>query len=472
MRNHSSPPTESDRLPHVVIIGGGFGGLEAARALRRAPVRVTLIDRRNHHLFQPLLYQVATAALSPADIAAPIRHILRRQSNTRVIMAEAADVDTERRSVILSDGSHLIYEFLIVATGATHHYFGNDRWSALAPGLKTVEDALEIRRRLLLSFEAAELEPDAAARRALLTTVVVGGGPTGVELAGAIAEMARHSLVRDFRRIDPSTARIILLEGGERILAPYDPKLSARATQDLRRRGVEVRTRSIVTGIDPHAVYVGEERIPARDVVWAAGVAAHPLGARLGVPVDRVGRVTVEPDLSIPGHPEVFVIGDLSHFPMPDGDALPGLAPVAQQQGRCVARNIVRSVRGEERDAFRYRDKGSMATVGRGAAVAEVGGLKLAGYPAWLAWLFVHVLALVGFRNRVAVFLEWAWAYLTWQRGARLITGEVGPDLDPPGEPLGTPTRAEISPPEAAPVQAGTGQKGWIAGDPDQARHG
>lgn len=465
-------------LPHVVIIGGGFGGLAVARALRKAPVRVTMIDRRNHHLFQPLLYQVATASLSPADIAAPIRNVLHRQRNTEMWMAEVVGIDTGRRRVRLADGTLMSYDFLVLATGATHDYFGHPEWAEFAPGLKTIEDATQIRRRFLLAFEAAEQEPDEATRHALLTTVVIGGGPTGVEMAGAMAEMARHSLVRDFRHIDPSSARIILLEGGERLLAGYDPELSARAEADLRRRGVEVRTGSLVTDIEANAVYIGEERIPARNMVWAAGVAASPLGSRLGAPTDRAGRVRVEPDLSVPGHPEVFVIGDLAALLQEDGRPLPGLAPVAMQQGDAAAANILRTLRDEPREPFEYDDRGSMATIGRGAAVAEIGRFKLAGAFAWLAWLFIHILFLIGFRNRFVVLTQWAWSYLTWQRGARLITGEVGPDLDPPGEPLGTPlagqnhtvreAREVIRSGHTAPPDRQ--QTGWMSGDSDQAK--
>ncbi|HEV2149774.1 MAG TPA: NAD(P)/FAD-dependent oxidoreductase, partial [Longimicrobiaceae bacterium] len=425
-------------LPHVVIVGGGFGGLRAAKELRRAPVRITLIDRRNHHLFQPLLYQVATAALSPADIASPIRGILHRQRNTAVLLAEVTGFDLEARRVLLGDGGTVAYDFLVVASGATHHYFGHPEWEPIAPGLKTIEDATEIRRRFLLAFEAAEQEPDPEERRALLTFVVVGAGPTGVELAGAMAEIARHSLVRDFRRIDPSTARIILLEGGPRVLAAYDPGLSDDAERALRELGVEVRTGAIVTRVEADAVCVGEERIPARNVVWAAGVTASPLGRALGVPTDRVGRVQVEPDLSIPGHPEVFVIGDLAHLAGPDGEPLPGVAPVAMQQGRFVAGNLRRILRGEPRARFRYTNKGNLATIGRRRAILELGELKLFGWLAWILWLFVHVFYLIGFRNRVSVFLQWAWSYVTWARGARLITGDVGPELAPPGQPLGS----------------------------------
>jgi NADH:ubiquinone reductase (H+-translocating) len=428
-----------NRIPHVVIVGGGFGGLSAARALRRAPVRITLVDRRNHHLFQPLLYQVATAALSPADISAPIRGILRRQRNLEVRMAEVADVDTGSRQLVLADGSRLSYDFLVVATGATHAYFGHPEWAPLAPGLKTIEDATEIRRRFLLAFEAAEQEDDVEERRALLTFVVVGAGPTGVEMAGSMAEIARHAIVRDFRRIDPSTARILLIEGGPRVLPAYDPALSAYAERALARTGVEVRTGQVVTQINPEGVVVGGERIRSRNVVWAAGVAASPLGACLGGPTDGVGRVRVAPDLTVPGAPEVYAIGDLAAMDDARGRPLPGVAPVANQQGRHAAANILRTLAGEPRRPFRYVDKGSMATIGRSAAVMQVGRLRLKGLIAWLGWLFVHILVLIGFRNRVAVMMEWAYSYLTWQRGARLITGEVGPELAPPGRPIGSP---------------------------------
>jgi NADH dehydrogenase len=463
--------------PHVVVVGGGFGGLAVARELRRAPVRVTLIDRRNHHVFQPLLYQVATAALSPADISAPIRSLLRRHLNAEVLLAEVADVDATRREVVLGDGSRLRYDFLVIATGAMHHYFGNDEWAPFAPGLKSNEDALEIRRRFLLAFEAAEQEADPLVRQALLTFVVVGGGPTGAEMAGAFAEIARHSLIRDFRRINPATARILLLEGGERILAGYPPELSAFAQRALERIGVEVRTGAIVSRIEADAVYVGNERIRTHNVVWAAGVAASPLGACLGVPLDRVGRVQVEPDLSVPGLPEVFVVGDLAAFEQ-GGKPLPGVAPVATQQGGTAARNIQRTLDGAPREEFVYRDRGSMATLGRAAAIAEIGRWKMRGLLAWLTWLFVHILFLIGFRNRLVVMIQWAWAYLTWQRGARLITGEVGPVLAPPGEPLGTPmadakeqelealARTGSSDPATQPDVEDTG---WMTGDPDQA---
>ncbi|MBA2243882.1 MAG: NAD(P)/FAD-dependent oxidoreductase [Gemmatimonadetes bacterium] len=467
-----------ERLPHVVIVGGGFGGLYAARALRRAPVRVTVIDRRNHHTFQPLLYQVANAVLSPADIAAPIRHILRHHNRTDVLLAEVADVDTTGKAVVLADGRRISYDFLIVSSGATHHYFGNPQWEALAPGLKTVEDAVELRRRYLLAFEAAEQEPNAAARRALLTFVVIGGGPTGVEMAGSMSETARHALVRDFRHMDPRDSRVVLLEGGARVLAAYDPALSAKAEEMLRELGVEVHTNSIVTRIEADAVWVGEERIPTRHVVWAAGVTASPLGARLGVPIDRVGRVPVETDLSIPGHPEVFVIGDLAASTDAEGKLLPGIAPVAMQQGPWAAANIRRSLAGEPRRPFRYRDKGTMAVIGRFRAVAEIAGAKLAGALAWLAWLFIHILYLSGFRNRIVVFVQWAWSFLTWQRAARLITGHVGPLIAPPGRPLGA-ADGELTPEvrdgmeaerlgQTVPADAAT--QGWMEGDAHQRR--
>jgi NADH:ubiquinone reductase (H+-translocating) len=435
------PPTKAITMaaehPHVVIVGGGFGGLYAARALSSSEVRVTMIDRRNHHLFQPLLYQVASASLSPADIAAPIRHILRGQRNTEVILAEVSDVDPDQAFVELADGRRVSYDYLLLATGAVDQYFGNDQWAELAPGLKTIDDATAIRRRFLLAFEAAEQESDPSLREALLTFVVVGAGPTGVEMAGAFAEIARHTLARDFRRIDPRSARVILVEGGDRVLSTYHPELSARAQRQLETLGVEVRLGALVTSIEPDAVVLGEDRLPSRTVVWAAGVSASPLGATLDVPLDRIGRVVVEPDLSVPGYANVFVIGDLAAFTHQGGTPLPGTAPVAMQGAATAAANILRSVRGKPREAFRYKDRGSMATIGRAAAVAQVGRLRLHGLIAWLAWLFIHIFALIGFRNRLAVMMEWGWSYLTWQRGARLITGEVGPWLAPPGRVSG-----------------------------------
>jgi NADH dehydrogenase len=411
--------------PRVVIVGGGFGGLYAARALKRAPVDVTLIDRRNYHLFQPLLYQVATAALNPADIAAPIRRVLRKQRNCRVLLAEAGGIDVARRYVRLTDGE-LPYDFCIVATGATHSYFGHEEYASLAPGLKSIEDALEMRRRVLLAYEAAERTTDPAVRRAWLTFVVVGAGPTGVELAGALAEIARHALKSDFRAIDPRQARIVLVEGLPRVLAAFPPELSAKAEEQLRTLGVEVRTGTMVKDVDEGGVSVDGDRIEARTVLWAAGVAASPLAKSLGAPLDRAGRVEVEPDLSIPGHPEVFVIGDLAILEQ-DGKPVTGLAAIAVQQGPHAARNIVHTVRGEPREPFRYRDKGILATIGRKAAVASFGRVKLAGLTAWLLWLFVHIFLLIGFRNRVLVMFGWAWTYFTYERGARLITGPVVP---------------------------------------------
>ena len=415
-----SPP------PHVVVIGGGFGGLAATRALARQPVRVTLVDRRNHHLFQPLLYQVATATLSPADIAMPLRSIFRNARNVTVILAEAERIDLDGRRVMLA-GGELAYDALVIAAGAGHSYFGHGDWQALAPGLKTLEDALEIRRRVLLAFEAAERATDGAERRALLTFVVVGGGPTGVELAGALAEIARHTIARDFRAIDPTQARVVLLEAGERLLSSFPPGLSRSTEKALNRLGVEVRTGALVTRLTADAVWIGGEQIRSRAVLWAAGVAAAPLARSLGVPLDRAGRVVVEPDLSLPGHPEVSVIGDLCAFPHQTGTPLPGLAPVAVQAGRAAAENIRRGLAGEPTVAFRYRDRGSMATIGRAAAVAVIGDVHLSGLVAWLAWLFIHIALLIGFKNRVVVLIQWAWAYVTWQRGARLITGRWRP---------------------------------------------
>ena len=409
-------------IPHVVILGGGFAGLRCARALRGVPVRITLIDRSNHHLFQPLLYQVATASLSPSDIASPIRSILKRQTNLEVWMGEAVDVDVDRRVVLLRDGE-IPYDYLVVATGVTHAYFGRDDWAPHAPGLKTVDDALEIRRRFLLAFETAEREADEAARRRLLTFVIVGAGPTGVELAGAMAEIARQVMPREFRSIDTTTARILLVEGADRVLPGYPPSLSAKARRQLERLGVEVRTGARVTEIEEGAVWIGDERIEAGNVFWAAGVAASPLGARLGAEVDRAGRVKVAPDLSVPGHPEVFVAGDLAAVEQ-GGRPVPGVAPAAMQMGRHVARAIRADLEGRPRPVFRYFDKGSLATIGRAAAVAEIAGLKLSGLVAWLVWVFVHILYLIGFRNRLVVMVQWAWAYLMYQRGVRLITGD------------------------------------------------
>ncbi len=417
-------PIDTTSRPRVVILGGGFGGLYAAKSLARAPVDITLIDRRNHHLFQPLLYQVATAGLSAVDIGEPIRKILRRQGNVTVLMAHAEGVDVADRQVLLAGGGRVAYDYLIVATGATHSYFGQDQWQAHAPGLKTLEDALAIRRGLLSAFERAEATDDEQRRRAETTFVVIGGGPTGAELAGAIAEVARHTLARDFRRFDPGSARILLLEGSDRILPAYPPELSAAASRQLERLGVEVRTGAMVTAVDADGVEVGGERIASHVVVWAAGVAASPLGASLGAATDRSGRVLVEPDLSIAGHPEVFVIGDLAAVRQ-DGAEVPGTAPAAIQGGWHAAASIRRALRGDPAEPFRYRDRGSMATLGRKAAVAVIGRLRLSGLVAWLSWLFVHIFFLIGFRNRFVVLFEWAWSYFTYQRSARLILHEA-----------------------------------------------
>jgi NADH dehydrogenase len=408
--------------PHVVIVGAGFGGLYAARALARAPVHVTVVDRRNHHVFQPLLYQVATAALNPSDIAAPTRWILRKQRNTRVLLGEVTAVDLQSKRVRLADGE-LAYDYAILAPGVTHSYFGNEAWAGHAPGLKTIDDALEIRRRILLAYEAAEREADPARRREWMTFVIVGGGPTGAELAGALAEIAHHALVEDFRAIDPREARIVLVEGLPRALSSFLPDLSEKAKQALERLGVEVRTGARVTGVDAGGVSLEGDRIASRTVIWAAGVAAAPLARTLGVPLDRAGRVVVEPDLSVPGYPGVYVIGDLASF-VQNGVAVPGVAPAAMQQGRHAAVSIVRSLRGEPTLLFRYVDKGTFAVIGRGAAVGVLrGGLKLWGFPAWLAWLGIHIAFLIGFRNRLLVLINWAYSYLTYRRGARLITG-------------------------------------------------
>jgi len=417
----------------VVIVGAGFGGLNAARSLARAPVQITIIDRKNHHTFQPLLYQVATAGLSPGEIAAPIRSIFRSHKNVEVLMAEVTGFDLERRAVQTAEGE-VPYDYLVVAAGASHTYFGHDDWEPLAPGLKTIEDALEIRRRVLLAFELAERQAAAGDSSTPLNFVVVGAGPTGVELAGTLAEICRHALAHDFRSIDPTRAHILLLEGGPRVLAAYPEDLSASAQEQLQRLGVEVRTSTTVTLIEPGAVHFGDLRLPAAVVLWAAGVAASPLGKKLGAPLDRAGRVRVLPDLSIPNHPEVFVIGDLAALSDEHGKMLPGTAPVAIQQGRFVARLIRREVKARDvrdggdvhsRPAFHYWDKGSLATIGRAAAVADFGKIHISGVLAWLAWLFVHILFLIGFRNRLLVFIQWAWSYVTYERGARLITGST-----------------------------------------------
>jgi NADH dehydrogenase len=408
-------------LPHVVVIGGGFGGLMAAKALTRAPVSVTLLDRHNHHLFQPLLYQVATATLSPGDIASPIRWILRHARNVRVLLGDVRAVDTRTRRIRLEDGSTVDYDFLIVATGASHTHFGHDEWAKDAPGLKTLEDALAIRRRILVAFERAERETDPARQQRLMTFVMVGGGPTGVELAGTLAEIA-HQTRREFRNIDTRNTRIIVVEAGPTILPAFAPKLRDAARASLRRLRVEVREQTRVTGVDAGGVALGEERLEAGTVLWTAGVAASPLLATLGVPLDRAGRVTVERDLSIPGHPEVFVVGDAAAFVDAKGQPLPGVAQVAMQGGVHAARMIQRRIKDEPSRAFTYNDKGSMAIIGRGSAIADIRGLRFSGPIAWLAWLFLHIFELIGFRNRIVVMVEWAAAYVTLQRSVRLIT--------------------------------------------------
>jgi NADH:ubiquinone reductase (H+-translocating) len=414
----------SEKRPRIVVIGSGFGGLEATRALAKLPVQITLIDRKNHHTFQPLLYQVATAGISPAEIAAPIRWILRGRKNVEVLMDEVVDFDLARK-VVKSPNLEIPYDYLVVAAGAQHSYFGHEEWEPLAPGLKTVEDALEIRRRVLLAFELAEREAAAGQPQSNLNFVIVGGGPTGVELAGTLAEIANQVLKNDFRSIDPKHTKILLLEGGPRILPTYAPDLSESAVRQLQKLGVQVRAPAMVTKITPGAVWVGNERIPATVILWAAGVAASSLGRKLGAPVDRAGRVLVNPDLTIPGHREVFVVGDLATLKDENDRPLPGVAPVAMQEGRYVAKTIARDLKNLPRENFHYLDKGSLATIGRAAAVAEIRKIHISGYFAWLAWLFIHVFFLIGFRNRLIVLIQWAWSYFTYERGARLITGDT-----------------------------------------------
>ena len=408
--------------PRVVIVGGGFGGLYCARALARQPVRITLVDRKNHHVFQPLLYQVATAALSPGDIATPIRSILRRFENVEVLLGEVVEFDCDGRRIVLKDGGRLEYDYLVVAAGAQHSYFGHDDWEPLAPGLKTIEDALEIRRRVLLAYEVAERQAALGNDPGPLNFVIVGAGPTGVELAGAIAEIAARTLVKDFRLVQTRRSRVLLLEGGPRVLPTYPEDLSRKAEEQLRRLGVEVRTSAMVTGIDNGQIRVGDEVIPVTVTVWAAGVAASGLGRMLSVETDRAGRIPVANDCSLPQHPEVFVIGDLALFKDEHGSALPGVAQVAIQQGRAVAKNIGRELKGQPRQPFHYKDLGSLATIGRAAAVADIFGIHLSGLVAWVVWLFIHILWLIGFRNRVLVMVNWTWAYFASQRGPRLIT--------------------------------------------------
>ena len=402
--------------PRVIIVGCGFGGLWAAQGLRKASAEVTVIDRTNHHLFTPLLYQVATAGLSAPSVAGPIRHILADQQNTTVLFGEVRSVDPARRIVQLENGDELGYDYLILAPGATHSYFGHDEWAPYAPGLKTLEDALEIRRRVLSAFERAERESDPAKRLAWLTFVVVGGGATGVELAGTFAEIARHTLRGEFRRIDPHTARVVLVEGTKRVLPPYPPELAAKAQLQLERLGVTVWPNRMVTGIDADGVSIGAERIACKTVIWAAGVEASPLGKTLGAPLDRAGRVKVSADLSVPGHPEIFVAGDLASV-----EGVPGIAPAAKQMGRHAARNVLQLLAKRTTVPFRYRDYGQLATIGRNAAVAVMGKVKLSGFSAWLVWLVAHIYFLINFRNRLVVMIDWAWAYWTYERGARII---------------------------------------------------
>ncbi len=435
----------------MVIVGAGFGGLNAARGLASSPAQVTIVDRRNHHTFQPLLYQVATGGLSPGEIAAPIRSVFRGDTNVLSLLEEVQSFDLDRRIVHTAE-QDLPYDYLVVAAGATHAYFGHDEWEPFAPGLKTIEDALEIRRRVLLTFELAERQAAMGVANEPLNFVVVGGGPTGVELAGTLAEIARHVLSHEFRNIDPSRARVILLEGGPRVLPAYPEDLSRSAEQQLHRLGVDVRTNTMVTQVEAGAVRVGETRLVAPVILWAAGVAASPLGKKLGVPTDRAGRVLVHPDLTIPGHPEVFVIGDLASLKDEQGKPLPGVAPVAIQQGKYVARMIKDDLAERPRVNFHYWDKGSLATIGRAAAIAQFGKIHISGFIAWLSWLFIHIFFLIGFRNRVLVFIQWAWSYFTYERGARLITGRT----DLPGWSGMTPSSPSVPKPEEDKVSRAT----------------
>ena len=415
------PMAQHDNWPHVVIIGGGFAGINAAKALSRGPVRITVVDRKNHHTFQPLLYQVALAVLSPAEIASPIRNVMRRDSNVQVLLGEVTGFDLQNH-VVKMGNLELKYDYLIVAAGATHAYFGHPEWEKIAPGLKTIEDALEIRRRVLLAFETAERDAIVRGTHSKLNFVVIGAGPTGVELAGAISDISRRYMEHDFRGIDPAQARIILLEGGPRVLPAYPEDLSASAEKQLSDLGVEVHTNAMVTNVEPGWVTMGTEKMPAAVILWGAGVSASSLGKMLGAPTDRAGRVEVSSDLSVPGHPEVFVAGDLAAAKMKDGKMVPGVAPAAIQMGKFAARQIRRSVAGKPREEFHYLDKGSLATIGRSKAVADLGKLHFSGYLAWLSWLFIHLFFLIGFRNRLMVMAEWAWDYITFNHSARLIT--------------------------------------------------
>jgi NADH dehydrogenase len=435
-----------DNRKRIVIIGGGFGGLKAAESLARLPVQITLVDRKNHHTFQPLLYQVATAGLSPAEIAAPIRGILARHENIEVLLGEVVGFDLDQHIVKLR-GFDLAYDYLVVAAGASHAYFGHDGWEVFAPGLKTIEDALEIRRRVLLAFEMAERHAATTGEHSPLTFVVVGGGPTGVELAGTLAEIARKSLAEDFRHIDPRKTRIVLLEAGPAVLAAYPPGLQKSAKQQLERLGVEVRLSSAVSDVRAGEIRIGGQKMHATLVLWAAGVSASPLGLALGGPLDRAGRVAVEPDLSLPDHPDVFVIGDMASLKQADGTQLPGVAPVAMQEGHFVAKQVAADLAGNPRTRFHYVDKGSVATIGRAAAVAQFGKLQISGYLAWLSWLFIHIFFLIGFRNRILVMIQWAWSYFTYDRSARLITaaGRAASPLEIGDESADTGNRTHTS---------------------------
>jgi len=413
----------SEHRPHVVIVGGGFAGLWAVRALAKAAVRITLVDRGNHHLFQPLLYQVATAGLSAPDIAAPLRHILRAQRNVEVRMATVTAIEADAKRIALDDGDALAFDFLLLASGATHAYFGNDHWAEHAPGLKTLDDALDLRRKLLLAFERAEAATDPAEREAWLHFAIVGGGPTGVELAGTLAEIAKHTLKDEFRNIDPAQARVRLIEAGPRVLAAFPEDLSAKAKRQLEKLGVDVALGTPVKEINADGYQLGDAFVPAKTVVWAAGVAASPLGAMFGVPLDRAGRVQVQPDLSVPGYPDIFVAGDLAALMQANGKPVPGVAPAAKQMGRLVAHNIRARLSGSKTNAFAYKDYGNLATIGRMAAVVDLGKLKFSGVLAWWFWLVMHVFFLIGFRNRLVVLLNWWWAYWSYQRGARIILG-------------------------------------------------
>jgi NADH dehydrogenase len=411
--------------PHVVIIGGGFGGLFGARAFKHAPVEVTLIDRHNHHVFQPLLYQVATAGLSPGDIASPIRWILRRQKNVRVLLGEAQAIDVAAKRVTLDGGQSLTYDYLIVAAGADNSYFGHPEWAQFAPALKTLDDALRVRARMLLAYEVAEREADPAVRKRMLTSVIVGGGPTGVEMAGAIAEIAHQTLSDEFQSIRTAESRIVLAEAGPSILSAFPETLRNAARKSLQKLGVEVREKTAVTRIEHETVWLGDERIEAGTIIWAAGIAASPLGKTLGVPLDRAGRVLVHKDLTIPGHPEAFVVGDLASLTDQNGQPYPGVAQVAMQQAQQAARNVIRAIQGQPHAEFHYKNLGNMATIGRNSAIADLGWLRVSGFPAWLLWLFIHIVWLIGFRNRILVLVQWAGAYITYQRSVRLITGNL-----------------------------------------------